>query len=166
MLNHILIIKNFLWLWDKLNRSVIAEIGINHDGDINKAKRLIQISKDAGCVGIKFQYRNIKNAYAMSTKEIGDEIVLAQIKRTYLNAAQILELRDFARAKGMQAGISFFTAADLIDFKSLEKAFDFYKIPSAELLNKDLLYKVLETKKNVLISVGMLLLIMISTQDW
>ena len=92
-----------------MTRSVIAEIGINHDGDINKAQRLIQSAKNAGCDGIKFQYRNIKNAYTANPKEIGDEIVLTQIKRTYLNASQILKLRDFARSIGVKAGISFFT---------------------------------------------------------
>ena len=112
-----------------MNRSVIAEIGINHDGDINKAKRLIQMSKDAGCEGVKFQYRNIANAYAKNANEIGDEIVLTQIKRTYINAKQILNLRDYARKVGLKAGISFFTIEDLSDFESLDLAFDFYKIP-------------------------------------
>lgn len=138
-----------------MTRSVIAEIGINHDGDINKAQRLIQSAKNAGCDGIKFQYRNIKNAYTANPKEIGDEIVLTQIKRTYLNASQILKLRDFARSIGVKAGISFFTVEDLSDFESLDADFDFYKIPSAELLNKVLISKLLETNKDVLISVGM-----------
>jgi sialic acid synthase SpsE/sugar phosphate isomerase/epimerase len=138
-----------------MTRWVIAEIGINHDGDVNKAQRLIQSSKDAGCAGIKFQYRNIKNAYAENPKEIGDEIVLTQVERTYLNAAQILRLRDFAHSIGLKAGISFFTVEDLRDFESLDSAFDFYKIPSAELMNKNLISKLLETNKDVLISVGM-----------
>lgn len=134
---------------------VVAEIGINHDGDVNKAQRLIQSSKDAGCAGIKFQYRNIKNAYAGNPKEIGDEIVSTQVERTYLNAAQILGLRDFAHSIGLKAGISFFTVEDLRDFESLDTAFDFYKVPSVELLNKNLISKLLETNKDVLISVGM-----------
>lgn len=138
-----------------MTRWVVAEIGINHDGDVDKAQRLIQLSKDAGCAGIKFQYRNIKNAYAGNPKEIGDEIVLTQVERTYLNAEQILGLRDFAHSIGLKAGISFFTVEDLSDFESLDTAFDFYKIPSVELLNKNLISKLLETNKDVLISVGM-----------
>jgi N-acetylneuraminate synthase len=122
---------------------------------VNKAKRLIQIAKDAGCDGVKFQYRNILNAYANNANEIGDEIILSQIKRTYLNAKQILDLRDYARKVELKAGISFFTIEDLNDFESLDLAFDFYKIPSAELLNKDLIFKLLESKKDVFISVGM-----------
>jgi sialic acid synthase SpsE len=134
---------------------VIAEIGINHDGDLEKAKRLIRQSRDAGCKGIKFQYRNLKTAYASSANEIGDEIILTQIKRTYLDADQILELRDFSRSIGVAAGISFFTIDDLKDFPALETDFDFYKIPSAELLNIELITKLLDTDKHVYISVGM-----------
>jgi N-acetylneuraminate synthase len=134
---------------------VIAEIGINHDGDMDKAQRLIQQSRDAGCKGIKFQYRNLKTAYASKANEIGDEIILTQIKRTYLDARQILELRDFARSIDIEAGISFFTTDDLKDFQELATDFDFFKIPSAELLNLELITQLLETKKHVYISVGM-----------
>lgn len=134
---------------------MIAEIGINHDGEMDKARRLIQQSRDAGCKGIKFQYRNLKTAYAANAKEIGDEIILTQIKRTYLDAQQILELRNFARSIGIEAGISFFTTDDLIDFPSLSMDFDFFKIPSAELMNLELITKLLGTEKHVYISVGM-----------
>ena len=37
---------------------IIAEIGINHNGDINIAKKLIKVAKDAGCNAVKFQKRN------------------------------------------------------------------------------------------------------------
>jgi sialic acid synthase SpsE/sugar phosphate isomerase/epimerase len=134
---------------------VIAEIGINHDGDMDKARRLIQQSRDAGCGGIKFQYRNLNTAYAPNSNEIGDEIVLTQIKRTYLDAERILQLRDFARSIGVEAGISFFTVEDLNDFVNLNTDFDFFKIPSAELLNLELIRKLLQTGKHVYISVGM-----------
>ena len=36
---------------------VIAEIGINHNGDLNSAKQLIKVAKDAGCDAVKFQKR-------------------------------------------------------------------------------------------------------------
>lgn len=134
---------------------MIAEIGINHDGDMDKAKRLIQQARNAGCKGIKFQYRNLKTAYASNANEIGDEIILTQIKRTYLDARKILELRDFARAIGVEAGISFFTTEDLKDFVHLKTDFDFFKIPSAELLNLELIRDLLQTGKQVYISVGM-----------
>ena len=45
---------------------IIAEIGINHNGDINIAKKLIDMSKKVGCDSVKFQKRDIKSVY---TKE-------------------------------------------------------------------------------------------------
>jgi len=42
---------------------IIAEIGINHNGDLDLAKRLIQTAKDAGCDAVKFQKRDIDVVY-------------------------------------------------------------------------------------------------------
>ena len=50
---------------------VIAEIGINHNGDIELAKKLIQMSKDCGCDAVKFQKRTIDIVY---TKEDLDKL--------------------------------------------------------------------------------------------
>ena len=138
-----------------MTRSVIAEIGINHDGDMSKAKRLIKAASESGCKGVKFQYRNLRTAYAPNANEIGDEIILAQIQRTYLNAEHILELKKYAKQLRLEVGISFFTTEDLLDFENLDYEFDFFKIPSAELLNSDLVLALLSTQKMVYISVGM-----------
>ena len=48
---------------------IIAEIGINHNGDINIAKELIKVAKEAGCDAVKFQKRTIDLVY---TKELLD----------------------------------------------------------------------------------------------
>lgn len=136
-------------------RAVLAEIGINHDGDMSKARRLIEAAKYAGCEGIKFQYRNVNRAYSYSANEIGDEIILTQIRRTYLDSNQILDLKNFAQSIGIRAGISFFTVEDLSDFSNLAGNFDFFKIPSAEMMNTELIHALLDTGKMVYISVGM-----------
>jgi N-acetylneuraminate synthase len=44
----------------------IAEIGINHNGDINLAKELIHIAKNAGCDAVKFQKRTIEIVYSQA----------------------------------------------------------------------------------------------------
>ena len=49
---------------------VIAEIGINHNGDIEIAKKLIDMAKKCGCDAVKFQKRTIEIVY---TKELLDE---------------------------------------------------------------------------------------------
>lgn len=43
---------------------IIAEIGINHNGSEDTARALIDAAADAGAWGIKFQYRNLANAYS------------------------------------------------------------------------------------------------------
>ena len=40
---------------------IIAEIGINHNGDINLAKKLINMAKNCGCDAVKFQKRNLEH---------------------------------------------------------------------------------------------------------
>ena len=47
----------------------IAEIGINHNGDVNIAKQLIKIAKEIGCDAVKFQKRTVEKVYS---KEILD----------------------------------------------------------------------------------------------
>lgn len=50
---------------------IIAEIGINHNGDIKIAKELIQVAKDCGCDAVKFQKRDIDLVY---TKQFLDQL--------------------------------------------------------------------------------------------
>ena len=52
---------------------IIAEIGINHNGDINVAKQLIDVAKDCGCDAVKFQKRNPDKAIPESEKGVVKE---------------------------------------------------------------------------------------------
>lgn len=142
---------------------VIAELGINHDGDLEKASKLISVAQESGCWGIKFQYRNLERAYfyaqtkqASGSSEIGDEIVRAEVMRNHLSPNEISDLAKFAKGLGLEVGISFFIEEDFYDFTDLQhQLFGFYKTPSAELLNIALIQKLLDTSKTVLISLGM-----------
>ena len=53
---------------------IIAEIGINHNGDIKIAKELIKIAKLSGCDAVKFQKRNVEIAYSKEVAEIVGDI--------------------------------------------------------------------------------------------
>lgn len=132
---------------------VIAEIGINHDGNLEKARLLVKHAHASGCYGIKFQYRNLKNSYSQSNREIGDEIILSEIVRNYISPDDLILVAREAKALGLKAGISFFTSEDISDFDITE--FDFFKIPSVELTNIQLIKNLLNTEKEVLISLGM-----------
>ena len=95
-----------------MNIKLIAEIGINHKGSFDIAKKLIDQAAKANCWGIKFQYRNINNFYS-STFEIGDEIIYDELKRSDLSLKTIKKLREYAQNKSLKVGVSFFTVSDI-----------------------------------------------------
>ena len=134
--------------------SLIAEIGINHDGDYEKAIVLIKNAARSGASSIKFQYRNLQRCYSNSLREeIGDQMIKSEIIRNYLSPDKILKLLHFARKIDLKVGISFFNLQDIDDFKEIN-AFDFFKIPSVELLNFKLIERLLSFEKELLISTG------------
>ena len=57
----------------KHNPFIIAEIGINHNGDLSIAKKLIDIAKSAGCDAVKFQKRDINVVYSAQELDMGRE---------------------------------------------------------------------------------------------
>jgi sialic acid synthase SpsE len=133
---------------------VIAEIGINHDGSIKKAKLLIDSAIDAGAHAIKFQYRNLNNAYSDTVREIGDEILLEEIQRNYLSPEQLIELTLYAKKINLEVGISFFDEKDISDFSESIDIFDFFKVPSVELTNQSLIDSLFELNRHVYLSLG------------
>ena len=133
---------------------IIAEIGINHEGKYETAIDLINASKESGVWGIKFQYRNLKNSYHSFSKEIGDQSLKYEIKRNFISPDKIIKLTEYAHFKNLKVGISFFSPEDIKDFKDNINMFDFFKIPSVELSNNNLILELLNLKKTVLISTG------------
>lgn len=132
----------------------IAEIGINHNGEYSVAKQLILDAKWSGATAVKFQYRNLENVYFGGLKEIGDEIVESEIRRNFLGPNFILDLTSFAKSLDLLVGISFFILEDLDDFGSNLDLFDFFKVPSVEMMNFDLIDELLRYDVEVLVSTG------------
>ena len=71
---------------------VIAEIGINHNGDLDIAKQLIKMASDAGCDAVKFQKRDIETVYSPEVLDAPRERALgdqhSEIKRRALSSAK------------------------------------------------------------------------------
>jgi sialic acid synthase SpsE len=132
---------------------LIAEIGINHSGELEKAKTLISSAAACDCWGVKFQYRSLDNFYA-SIDEIGDGILYEDLAKCQLSISQIIELTLYAQQLGLKVGVSFFRAEDVNDFGMEIKYFDFFKVPSAECLNTELIELLLSFAKDVLVSTG------------
>lgn len=131
---------------------IIAEIGINHSGSFNIAKQLIDNAIETKCWGVKFQYRDLSSFYS-NTFEIGDEILISELDKTYLNDNEYKELIKYCKINKINVGLSFFRKEDAKKCSFIDKL-DFLKVPSAEALNFDLIDYLLKKNKNVFISTG------------
>lgn len=133
---------------------IIAELGINHHGSINQCKKIIKSISNSNIHAIKFQYRNLNRIYTNALNEISDNMLYKEIKRNYLSPSQINELIDYAHNNHFEVGISFFDVKDINDFGTNIKKFDFFKIPSPELLNLNLIKTLSFFEKKIFISTG------------
>ena len=112
---------------------LIAEIGINHGGDLDNAIKLINNSKDAGVWGVKFQYRS-DNFFA-DNHEMGSTLIKSELERSTLEGSWIPLLYKKAKENDLNIGFSFFKRSDLMEFYDRGYQTDFIKIPSAEFRN-------------------------------
>jgi len=148
---------------------VIAEAGVNHNGDLDLARRLIDVAADAGADAVKFQtFRTEalvsgaapKARYQMETTG-ADESQQAMLARLELSPAAHAALRDHARARG----IVFFStpfdedSADLLDRLGVP----LLKVPSGEVTNLPLLRHLAAKRRPLLMSTGMCTLTEVET---
>ena len=137
---------------------IIAEIGINHNGDINICKQLIDLATEAGCDAVKFQKRDIETVYSKELLDSPRESPWGQTQRDQkqgleFNKNEYQEIDKYCKQKN----INWFASA--WDLKSQKFLRDFNckynKIASAMLVNKELLKMVSEEKKHTFISTGL-----------
>lgn len=133
---------------------LIAEIGINHNGNINEAKKLIEIASLTNCWAVKFQFRDLKSYFSHSVKssELGKEIIDAEIRKNYLTSKNILILSKYARKKNLKVGLSLFFKTDYKFFKKFK--FDFFKVPSPVSHDFDLINFLKKKSSLLIISFG------------
>ncbi len=138
---------------------IIAEIGINHNGCLNTAKRLIDISAAAGCDAVKFQKRNPDVCVPEHQKNIKRETPWGEM--TYLEYKYKVEFGqeeyDEIDRYCKQQKISWSASPwDLDSLKFLQQ-YDvpFIKIPSAMITNIELVAKAAKIDKKIIISTGM-----------
>ena len=70
---------------------LIAEIGINHNGDLNLAKKLIEKSKIAGADAVKFQMRDLDNVYRRQAGELLAEDLSVEYVKDLLERFELYE---------------------------------------------------------------------------
>ncbi len=138
---------------------IIGEIGINHNGEIDIAKKLIDEAVNAGANAVKFQKRSLNDLYRMEVLEDpniesqGLEILLDVLKKVELSDSDYREIVKYCNEKN----ITFLcTAWDIKSVDFLESLnVPAYKIASADLTNFPLIEYISKTKKPILVSTGM-----------
>mgnify|MGYP006098430359 CR=1 FL=1 len=145
---------------------LIAEIGINHNGSLNLAKKMIDIAYTAGFDAVKFQKRDpdicVPEGQKKNMRDTpwGNMSYLAYKKKIEFNLKQLTALKKYAKKLKLDFCASCF---DVNSFKLMHKLNDFNKIPSAMITNTTFLEQVAKKRNKTLISTGMCTMADIST---
>ncbi|HEC1565349.1 TPA: N-acetylneuraminate synthase [Campylobacter upsaliensis] len=140
---------------------IIAEAGVNHNGDINLAKKLIEQAAEAGADVVKFQTFKANSCVSVSAKKAKYQLETTAKEESQLEMIQKLELSYESHFELMKHckkhGIAFLSTP--FDLESVEflRGLDlpYFKIPSGEITNLPYLKAVAKCKKRVLLSTGM-----------
>jgi len=140
---------------------IIAEAGVNHNGSLELAKKLVDAGAEAGVDVVKFQTFNpgaLTSSYAPTAEyqklNTGkDESQLEMLKKLTLSEKDHYELVDYCKIKGVQFCSSPFDL-ESIDFLK-ELGVPFWKIPSGEITNLPFLRKIANYNEPVIMSTGM-----------
>ena len=137
---------------------LIAEIGINHNGDVNIAKKLIKNSKDCGFDAVKFQKRTIDIVYDQKTLDLRRESPWGTTTREQklgleFGKSEYDEIDKYCK----EVNIDWFASAwDISSLEFLESYnLKYHKIASAMIVDKNFLEEVAKKKKHTFISTGM-----------
>lgn len=138
---------------------IIAEIGNNHNGSLDTAKRLIDEAINSGADCVKFQMRDMETLYKNNGRaddesaDLGAQYTLDLLSKFQLTKEQMAEAFDYCKEKG---GMPLCTPFDQVSLAYLEEyGMPAYKVASADLTNHDLLRAVAETGKPLICSTGM-----------
>lgn len=140
---------------------VIAEAGVNHNGDMNIAKRLIDAAADAGADIVKFQTFKAENLVTQSAEKAEYQLKTTSKEETQFQMLKKLELsyndHIVLMSYAKQRNIKFLsTPFDLDSLQILvDLGVDTIKLPSGEITNYPLLKKSAETGKKIILSTGM-----------
>jgi len=137
---------------------IIAEIGINHNGDVEIAKQLINVAMEAGADAVKFQKRTIDLVYSKEMLDSPRESPWGTTQRAQKEGLEF-GLNEYQEidAYCKEKGIEWFASAWDLESQKFLRQFDlkYNKIASAMIVYEDLLKEVASEKKHTFISTGM-----------
>lgn len=146
-----------------INRTmIIAEAGVNHNGDLNIAKRMVQVAASAGADYIKFQTFKTENlvsvqaklaSYQQKNMRNAEDSQFAMLKKLELTTQNFVDLKTHCEA----CHIGFLsTPFDLDSIDVLcQIGVPFWKIPSGEINDLPYLEKIAKTNREIVLSTGM-----------
>lgn len=140
---------------------VIAEAGVNHNGSIEFAKKLIKEASIAGADVVKFQTFKAETLVSKSAKKANYQKAYTDAEESQFDMLKKLELDYAVHEELMQysneQGIKFLSSA--FDLESIDLlndlGIDIFKIPSGEITNLPYLRKTAQTGKQIILSTGM-----------
>ena len=137
---------------------VVAEIGINHNGSLKEAFKLVDAAKEAGLEIVKHQTHIVEDEMSTAAKKVfpgnsPNKSIYDIMKECSLNEDDETSLKEYVEEQGM---IFFSTPFSRKAVDRLEKMeVEFYKIGSGECNNYPLIEYIAETKKPIILSTGM-----------
>ncbi|MEE0974523.1 MAG: N-acetylneuraminate synthase [Muribaculaceae bacterium] len=141
---------------------IIAEAGVNHNGSLEMAKKMVDAAADAGVDYVKFQTfcsellvtaSAAQADYQRREAQSEDSSQLAMLRKLELSHADHLALVDYCKQKGVKF---LSTAFDLPSVDFLDGlGVDFWKVPSGEITNLPYLCKIAATRRPIVMSTGM-----------
>lgn len=139
---------------------IIAEAGVNHNGNIEIAKRLVDEAKKSGADVVKFQTFNVAKLASRFAKmadyqkeNLGiEESQKEMLSKLALNQEQYVDIAEYCS----KIGIKFLsTPFEIESICFLDDIQDIWKIPSGEITNYPYLVEIAKTHKDVFLSTGM-----------
>ena len=137
---------------------IIAEIGINHNGDLNLAKKLIDGAVVAGCDAVKFQKRTVETVYTKSDLDRPRESPWGTTNREQKMGLEFSqkdyeEIDRYCRSRN----IEWFASAWDVESQKFLRQFDlsYNKVASAMLTHRELLEEIASEGRHTFISTGM-----------
>lgn len=140
---------------------IIAEAGVNHNGDMNIAQQLIDVAVEAGADAVKFQsfstehliLRDVKKAPYQKETTDATESQFDLLKNLEITKAQTKKLGKYCQAKGI---VFLTTPFDEYSLQELDEIdLPAYKIASTDITNLLFLKRVAEKQKPIILSTGM-----------
>jgi N-acetylneuraminate synthase len=137
---------------------ITAEIGINHNGDINLAKKLIDNAVKAGCDGVKFQKRNIDKVYTKAYLDSHRESPWGNTQRDQklgleFSEKQYEKIDEYCKKKKIEWYVSCWDISSQIQMRKFGTKYN--KIASAMIVHEKLLDIIAKEGKHTFISTGM-----------